>query len=842
MTRIVCLLPVRNGERDLPGYLESVGRFADAVVALDDGSTDRTGEILEASPLVAVLLENPLRPSYEGWDDSANRNRLLEAAGALEPEWIVSMDADERMDEDDAAALRLFVETDALRLCAYGFQHHRAWHGRYEPRFRWIYRLFPFEPGQSFPTDRLHFDPIPTSIPRSRWLRTSIRVRHLAAESEERVRDRLRKYVEADPDGEYRTDFGGLDKPPADELVEWSPRPGGIPILVGSYEATADLLPPPDAADEAGWDHEVVCLLPVRNGERDLPGYLESVGRFADAVVALDDGSTDRTREILDASPLVKVVIENPPRPSYAGWDDAANRSKLLEAAAGLHPRWIMWLDADERLDAGDAAALREFIRDARTDLAYQFLVHRMIGDTAHFDQAGLWVCRLFAFAPGQALPRQQLHFVPIPESIPRNRWVRTTLRIQHLAGLTEERRAERYAKYAEADPERAFQPDYAQILQPPGEIRPWTPRPPRAPVLHGGPGSRWILDPQRLDLDAPVLSAVIISRNDEATIERTVASVVGQDTVEPFEVIVVTSGSDRTAEIVRDRFPEVTLIELEGDALPGAARNAGVAVARGDYVSFPGSHVELPPGSLQARIRAHERGYPMVTGSVINGTRTAAGWASYFLDHSTALPGRPSGELRSAPAHCSYARDFLDEVGGFPEDMRAGEDTVVNRALFERGLRAYRADEVTLVHRSPCRDPGRLALHHFIRGRAFGRILLTDAAGDPRRAAGFLRGYLRRRLERTSSQVTRWGGDLREVYRRVRPLVALGACSALVGAWTQIGLEVSRRPSTASAPETGDRAGPRPIGRGQSLARMEMGGDQPETNPASLRSLARNR
>ena len=79
---------------------------------------------------------------------------------------------------------------------------------------------------------------------------------------------------------------------------------------------------------------KLVCLLPVRNGEKDLPGYFESVARFADAVIALDDGSTDGTRALLDRHPLVATVLETPPRDSYAGWDDAMNRNRLLEAAA----------------------------------------------------------------------------------------------------------------------------------------------------------------------------------------------------------------------------------------------------------------------------------------------------------------------------------------------------------------------------------------------------------------------------------------------------------------------------------------------------------------------------
>ena len=151
-----------------------------------------------------------------------------------------------------------------------------------------------------------------------------------------------------------------------------------------------------------------------------------------------------------------------------------------------------------------------------------------------------------------------------------------------------------------------------------------------------------------------PVLSAIVISHNDEATIAHTLKSVVEQKTDEPFEVIAVTSGSDRTAEIIGTTFPSVRLIVLEGDALPGRARNAGLAVASGAFVSFPGSHVELPPGSLAARIAAHRRGYAMVTGTLLNGTPTLAGWASYFLDNVAELHGRPSEELSAAPSHCS--------------------------------------------------------------------------------------------------------------------------------------------------------------------------------------------
>jgi glycosyltransferase involved in cell wall biosynthesis len=408
-----------------------------------------------------------------------------------------------------------------------------------------------------------------------------------------------------------------------------------------------------------------------------------------------------------------------------------------------------------------------------------------MIEDLEHYDHSDLWVYRLFGYYPDHRFPEERLHFVPVPAAIPRRRWLKTTIRIRHAASISEERRARRFHKYAEADPERDFQPNYSNLLASPGDLKPWEARPAGLPVL--------LKDAERpvaasLDLDAPALSIVIISQDDEATIEASVRAVVEQECPEPFEVIVVTSGTDRTAEVVRRSFPAVRLVELGHAALPGVARNAGLRVARGDYVSFPGSHVELMPGALAARLGAHESGHAMVTGSIHNGTLTSSGWASYFLDHSGSLPGRPSGPLRGAPSHCSYLRHLLLESGGFPEDLRAGEDTVANLALHRRGYRGYRERDIALIHRSPCRNPFKLLVHHFRRGRGLGRILLAEhRSRGGLLAARPLKGSVRRRLRRTDRSVGRWGGDLFPVYRRVRGLVRLGAVSAWMGAWLEL-------------------------------------------------------
>jgi hypothetical protein len=210
---------------------------------------------------------------------------------------------------------------------------------------------------------------------------------------------------------------------------------------------------------------------------------------------------------------------------------------------------------------------------------------------------------------------------------------------------------------------------------------------------------------------------------------------------------------------------------------------------------------VELPPGSLAARIEAHDLGYAMVTGTTLNGTHTRAGWASYFLDHSSVLPGRPSTRLAGPPAHCSYLREALLEVGGFPEDLRAGEDTVVNIELARRGYESYRAQEVQLVHHSPCRTTRRLLRHHFVRGRGYGRILLGRRRheGMLLRANGvgsLFRLQVRTRLAYTSRRVRDWGDEqLQREFARARPLVR----AATVAYWLGTCYELFR-PARAKA------------------------------------------
>ena len=88
-------------------------------------------------------------------------------------------------------------------------------------------------------------------------------------------------------------------------------------------------------------------------------------------------------------------------------------------------------------------------------------------------------------------------------------------------------------------------------------------------------------------------LSMVVATYNVDAYIDRFLASVFGQSSLlKSFEVIIVDDGStDRSAEIVKEwqaRYPKHLRYVYQENAGASAARNTGLALARGTWVSFP--------------------------------------------------------------------------------------------------------------------------------------------------------------------------------------------------------------------------------------------------------------
>ena len=94
------------------------------------------------------------------------------------------------------------------------------------------------------------------------------------------------------------------------------------------------------------------CVI-VKNEEKNLPRWLESMRRIADEIVVVDTGSTDRTVDLAKAAGA-RVF-------SFAWIDDfAAAKNFALEKATG---DWVVFPDADEYFTAADSSKVREWIR-----------------------------------------------------------------------------------------------------------------------------------------------------------------------------------------------------------------------------------------------------------------------------------------------------------------------------------------------------------------------------------------------------------------------------------------------------------------------------------------------
>jgi tetratricopeptide (TPR) repeat protein len=94
-----------------------------------------------------------------------------------------------------------------------------------------------------------------------------------------------------------------------------------------------------------------LCMI-VKNEEANLPSSLGALVDLVDECIVVDTGSTDRTREI--AQQLGALVHEFP-------WCDdfSAARNETLRYATG---EWILWFDADDRIDAENRERLRRVL------------------------------------------------------------------------------------------------------------------------------------------------------------------------------------------------------------------------------------------------------------------------------------------------------------------------------------------------------------------------------------------------------------------------------------------------------------------------------------------------
>lgn len=245
-----------------------------------------------------------------------------------------------------------------------------------------------------------------------------------------------------------------------------------------------------------------------------------------------------------------------------------------------------------------------------------------------------------------------------------------------------------------------------------------------------------------------PTVSVVIPFYNRRGQVSACLDSVLAQELPggATFEVIAVDNNStDGTAEELA-RYPvRVAHCRVPG---PAAARNAGIAVARGDIVAMTDSDCVAEAGWLAALLEPFSDPEMLATGGRVESLTVTHG-VELFSERNLILNQRKflKGVLGFPPffATCNvaYRRAALEKAGGFDEALRVAEDSDMTWRVMDQGGRiAYcHGAFVRHAHRTTFSglfwqgvDYGVGAAHVFAKHRhRFGRVVSVqwhDIAG----------------------------------------------------------------------------------------------------------------
>ena len=168
------------------------------------------------------------------------------------------------------------------------------------------------------------------------------------------------------------------------------------------------------------------------------------------------------------------------------------------------------------------------------------------------------------------------------------------------------------------------------------------------------------------------------------------------------FEVIVVDSGDDDAADVVRREFPRVRLLTSQSRMGAAPARNWGAREARGAVLAFIDSDCVPADDWLKRLTERLEAGdCDGLGGAVVPSPGSnAVAWAGYFSEFREFLPSRANGSATHlTPNNAGYRRDVYQRAGGFPDGYFPLEDQMFYGRLREVGARILFDPALVVAH-----------------------------------------------------------------------------------------------------------------------------------------------
>jgi succinoglycan biosynthesis protein ExoA len=200
-------------------------------------------------------------------------------------------------------------------------------------------------------------------------------------------------------------------------------------------------------------------------------------------------------------------------------------------------------------------------------------------------------------------------------------------------------------------------------------------------------------------------VSVIVPVRNEERNIAQTLGDLLALDKEGiDYEILVVDGDStDATRDVVRSLMadhPELKLLR-NPRRLSSAARNVGIAYARGEFVVIVDGHCrvtnraylhDLVDGFVRSGADSLGRPQPLDVPGATVFQRAIAAARSSWLGHHPASHIYSSGErlVRPQSVAVAYRRSVFTTVGLFDESFDACEDVEFNHRLDRKGLTCF--------------------------------------------------------------------------------------------------------------------------------------------------------
>ena len=203
-----------------------------------------------------------------------------------------------------------------------------------------------------------------------------------------------------------------------------------------------------------------------------------------------------------------------------------------------------------------------------------------------------------------------------------------------------------------------------------------------------------------------PTISVIIVNYNTADHLARCLPTILTQQGPS-FEILVVDNASaDNSVEMIRSKFPSVTLIASPQNLGFAKANNLALKQASGQYIYFLNPDTEVRKNTFAA-MQSFMDATPRIG---------MAGTAIFYPDDTpqssveTSYPGQryTRGELNDLPGHIAWLlgasiivrSEIIKKMGGFSEDyFLYGEDIDLGLTIRKEGWKLGFIPEAEIVH-----------------------------------------------------------------------------------------------------------------------------------------------